>query len=218
VTAETDDRFVPAAGRAWLTSLYDPAVALTMREREFRGRLERQVLDGLGDGATIVDVGSGTGTFAIRLARARPGATVIGVEPDAAVRDRARRKAGSERVGWREGMADALPLGDAVADRVACSLVLHHLPPGVRRAALREILRVLKPGGRLHVADWGRPGDPLMRVAAWALQRLDGVETTADLIAGRLPDLLREAGFTDVTRHDRLRTAGGALELTSARR
>jgi SAM-dependent methyltransferase len=214
----TERRFVPAAGRAWLTSLYDPVLALTMREREFRGRLERQVLEGL-DAApspVLVDVGSGTGTFAISLAGARADATVIGVEPDGAVRSRAQRKRGSERVDWREGLADALPLADASADRVVCSLVLHHLPPDVRRAALREVRRVLKPGGRFHVADWGRPSDLVTRGGAWAIQRVDGVATTADLIEGRLPALLREAGFDDVTRHDRLRTAWGALELTSA--
>lgn len=213
-----DARFVPAAGRAWLTRLYDPVVALTMRERQFRARLERQVLAGLGGAATVVDVGSGTGTLAIRLAQGRGGLGVIGVEPDDAVRDRARRKDGSDRVDWRSGTADALPLGDASADRVVCSLVLHHLPPATRRAGLREIHRVLRPGGRLHVADWGRPSDPLTRAGAWAIQRVDGVETTADLVEGRLPELLAEAGFESVARHDRLRTPWGALELTSATR
>ena len=215
----TDEtRFVPAAGRAWLTSLYDPVLALTMREREFRARLERRVLAGLGDAPVIVDVGSGTGTFAIRLARARADATVIGVEPDDDVRERARRKSGSELVNWRPGGADALPLDDESADRVVCSLVLHHLPPAVRRAALDEIRRVLRPGGRFHVADWGRPSDALTRAGAWAIQRVDGVETTADLVEGRLPELLAGAGFEEISRHDRLRTAWGALELTSAKR
>ena len=208
---------MPAAGRAWLTSLYDPAIALTMRERELRSKLEQQVLAGPAEPApVIVDVGSGTGTFAIRLARSRPDARVIGVEPDDAVRARARRKRGSERVDWRAGMADGLPIEDASADRVVCSLVLHHLAPAVRRAALREVHRVLRPGGRFHVADWGRPSDAVTRAGAWAIQRVDGVETTADLIAGRLPHLLADAGFDAVTRHDRLRTLWGAVELTSA--
>lgn len=214
-----ETRFVPAAGRAWLTGLYDPMIALTVRERTFRPRLEQQVLDGLDRPAPVlVDVGSGTGTFAIRLARARPDAAVVGVEPDSAVRDRARRKAGSERVDWRAGMADDLPLDDASADRVVCSLVLHHLSPATRRAALGEVRRVLRPGGRFHVADWGRPSGAVARAGAFAIQRLDGVEATADLIEGRLSELLTDAGFEQVTTHDRLVTAWGALELTSAAR
>ncbi|HEX2086817.1 MAG TPA: class I SAM-dependent methyltransferase [Solirubrobacteraceae bacterium] len=212
------ERFVPAAGRAWLTGLYDPVVALTMRERTFRSRLVRQVLADLRDGGTVVDVGSGTGTLAIALAAARPDARVVGVEPDDAVRERARRKRGSERIEWLAGTADALPVAGAGADRVVCSLVLHHLPPPVRRAALREVHRVLRPGGRFHVADWGRPSDVITRAGAWAIQRLDGVETTADLVEGRLPELLAEAGLERAAVHDRLRTAWGALELSSAAR
>ena len=70
------DRHVPAAGRRAFTRLYDPVVALSMREATFRGRLCAQVLDGLAPGASVVDVGCGTGTLAIALA-AR-GAEVVG--------------------------------------------------------------------------------------------------------------------------------------------
>ena len=217
MTEHSEPRFVPAAGRALLTGLYDPVIALTMREREFRTRLAEQVLRDLDTASPVlVDVGSGTGTFAIDLAGARPDAEVIGVEPDASVLDRARRKGGSERVDWRAGMADALPLAAESADRVVCSLVLHHLSPAVRRSALREIHRVLRPGARVHVADWGRPAGAVARLGAWAIQRVDGVETTKDLIEGRLPELLTAAGFEHVTRHERLTTLWGTLELTSA--
>lgn len=65
-------RFVPAAGRERLTALYDPVIALTMRERTFRGRLQAHVLDHLPsvDGC-VVDVGAGlidvTGTDRLRI-------------------------------------------------------------------------------------------------------------------------------------------------------
>jgi ubiquinone/menaquinone biosynthesis C-methylase UbiE len=210
------ERFVPAAGRRAFTRLYDPAVALTMREATFRGRLRAQVLDGLAPGAPVVDVGCGTGTLAIALAAG--GAEVIGVDGDPEVLALARAKAGAEAVQWRKGTATALPLPGESADRVVMSLLLHHLDAGAKRTALAEVVRVLRPGGRLHVADWGRPRDPLMRGAAWALQRLDGPEGLREHLDGRLPGLLADAGLSAVAIHDRMRTGWGSLELLSAHR
>jgi len=72
---------------------------------------------------------------------------------------------------------------------------------------------VLRPGGRVHVADWGAPGDPAMRLAFRNLQRIDGHANTASLAQGRLPGMLADAGFDEPALHGRLRTAWGRLEL-----
>ena len=210
------ERYVPAAGRPAFTRLYDTVVALTMREATFRGRLRAQVLDGVAPGSAVVDVGCGTGTLAIALAA--DGAEVIGVDGDPEVLALAHAKPGAEAVQWRKGLATALPLPGASADRVVTSLLLHHLDAGAKRTALAEALRVLRPGGRLHVADWGRPRDPVMRAAAWALQRVDGPDGLREHLEGAVPALLADAGFTAVAVHDRLRTAWGSLELLSALR
>ena len=213
----TEPRYVPAASRRAFTRLYDPVLALTMRERTFRGRLQEQVLAELpGSGARVVDVGCGTGTFAISLAAALPGAEVTAIDGDAEVLALAEAKPGATRVSWSKGLATSLPLPDAGTDAVIMSLLLHHLAPAAKRAALGEVRRVLRPGGRLHIADWGRPHDPLMRAAFFVLQLADGFEGTRDHAAGRLPELVGEAGFADVTRTDRLRTAWGSLELLAA--
>jgi SAM-dependent methyltransferase len=212
-----DGRYVPAAGRRVFTRLYDPVIALSMRERTFRGRLLEQVLAGLpAAGGRMVDVGCGTGTFAIALAAAAPCAEVTGLDGDPGVLSLAMRKRGAERVTWCKGLATSLPVPDDSVDRVVMSLLLHHLVPGAKRQALTEAVRVLRPDGRLHIADWGRPRDPLARATFLAVRFVDGLEGTRDHAAGRLPQLIAGAGFAAVTLRDRLRTAWGSLELLSA--
>lgn len=208
---------MPAAGRGALTRAYDPALALTMRERRFRGLLRAQVSLSLPQGGTVIDVGSGTGSFAIDLAGARPDAHVSGVDGDAEVLSTAQRKRGAKRVSWQRGLASELPVADDSADAVVMSLLLHHLDPAGKAAALKEALRILRPGGRLHVADWGRPHDPLMRGAFFVLQVLDGFPNTRDHAAGRLPQFIAGAGFGPVATHGRLRTMWGSLDLLEAR-
>lgn len=213
----TDEaRYVPAAGWHALTRLYDPVIAATMRERRWRGQLADLVDGDLPDRGTVVDVGCGTGTFAIAFAARRPDARLVGVDGDPAILELARRKQGAAAVEWLEGLASELPLPDAAADAVAMSLMLHHLLPADKHAALVEARRVLKPGGRLYVADWGRPTDPPMRAAFWLLGLVDGREQTRDHAAGRLPQIVTAAGFEAVTCHARLRTAFGSLEILTA--
>jgi len=216
MTAE--DRFVTATGLRGLTRFYDSIIAVTMREQLFRDRLTQQVLADLPVGAHIADVGAGTGTFAIGLAAAAPAAEVVGIDGDPEILALARAKPGAAAVEWKPGLANALPLADCSCERVAMSLLLHHLDADGKRAALAEAHRVLRAGGRLHVADWGKPQDPLMRAGLFTLAIFDGFDGIRDHAAGRLPRFIEDAGFGAVRRHDRLRTAWGSLELLSATR
>jgi ubiquinone/menaquinone biosynthesis C-methylase UbiE len=209
---------VPAAGRRALTRLYDPVVALTMREGAWRPSLVESVAAALPRGGVVVDVGAGTGSLALRLARRRPDARVVAVEPDEEVLDSARAKPGAERVEWRKGLAGRLPLEPGEADAAVLSLVLHHLTPDARRATLADLLRVLRAGGRLHVADWGRPRGWLPRLGFSALRMLDGRENTREHAEGRLSAIVTDSGFAAVELTRRLWTAWGTLELLQGER
>lgn len=211
-----EGRYVPANGRFLPTALYDRSIAITMREGAWRPRLVRDVLNG--DPREVLDLGCGTGTLAIAMARAAGRARITGIDGDAEILDIARAKEGSEGIDFVGGLADALPFDDGSFDRVVCSLLLHHLDPAVKRAALAEARRVLRRGGRLHVADFGRSHDPLMRILFAGLQVLDGFANTADHPAGRLPAMIETAGFHSVERTLALRTAWGSFEVLSADR
>ncbi|MDQ2630780.1 MAG: class I SAM-dependent methyltransferase [Actinomycetota bacterium] len=213
---KTDSGYVPAAGWRVFTRLYDPVLAGAMREKRFRGEMLRRVEADLPQGGTVVDVGSGTGTFALALKRRRPDAQVIGVDGDEEILTLAQAKPGAAEVEWREGLAQGLPLEAGSADVVTTSLMLHHLLPGDKRKALAEMKRILKPDGRLHVADWGRPSDPLMSGLFYVVQVADGFDRTADHRAGRLPEFIEAAGFDSPERYGRIRTAFGVIELLAA--
>lgn len=108
-------------------------------------------------GESVLDLGCGTGELAMTLARrVGPNGRVAGVDLSKALVAGARRKA--QRAGlaidYRVASVEALPFADASVDVVVSSLVLHHLAPEVLARAVREIRRVLKPGGRVFVIDF----------------------------------------------------------------
>lgn len=107
-----------------------------------------------GPGDLVVDVGSGRGTSAIQVAR-ETGCHVLGVELAAELVEQAQqaaREAGlAATVRFRQGDAEALPLGDHVADGVLCECSFCLFPD--KETAAAELARVLRAGGRLALAD-----------------------------------------------------------------
>jgi ubiquinone/menaquinone biosynthesis C-methylase UbiE len=131
-------------------------------------------------------------------------------------KDRLIREAGI-RPGNR-GLSFSLPYADASFDRVLSSLFFHHLSREEKRRTLEEVYRVLRPGGELHVADWGKPARRLVRVMFIAVRMLDGFENTRDSWEGLLPTLLEEAGFERVSLRGEINAPLGTLALHSARK
>jgi ubiquinone/menaquinone biosynthesis C-methylase UbiE len=209
-------RYVPALGRDRLTGLYDPVVRLTTREAAFKHRLLAQAA--IADGMEVLDLGCGTGTLAIQAKRRSPGAALVGLDGDPRMLARARAKAAraGAAVRFDEGLADGLPYPDGQFDRVLSSLFFHHLDTGTKDRTIAEVARVLKPGGELHVADWGPATDPLMAVLSLSIRTLDGFEPTRENFAGALPDVFARNGLGDVRMRDRMRTVYGALAFYSA--
>jgi ubiquinone/menaquinone biosynthesis C-methylase UbiE len=115
-------------------------------------QLAERTLAGMSGCRRLVDVGCGTGRFAV-LARRRLGARVWGVDPSAEMLREARSRAEARGIGWKQGVAERLPFQDGWFDAAHMHLVAHTLPD--RPTALAEIARVLMPGGRIAIATFG---------------------------------------------------------------
>lgn len=212
------DAYVPALGLRWLTPMYDALIALTTRERRFRAALIAQAIPT--GGARVLDLGCGTGSLAVRIKREHAATEIVGVDGDPAVLRIARRKAARYAVAieFDSALAHALPYRDASFDRVVSSLFFHHLSMRAKQQAAAEAFRVLRPGGELHVADWGPPSGVLLRLAFFVVQFLDGFETTRDHVSGRFTEAFSAAGFADAEQTSVIDTPLGTLRIYRARR
>ncbi len=208
--------FVPALGFGGLTPLYDLVMAVTMRERAFRAALIGQAA--IDSGHDVLDLACGTGTLLAMIGPMFPGAGLVGLDADPHVLEIARRKSLESGVQARfdQGMSTRLPYADGSFDRVVSSLFFHHLAPRQKRETAAEILRVLRPGGQLHVADWGRAANPLMRALFVPVQLLDGFANTRENVDGRLASVFEEAGFTGIVATCNFATMFGTLSLYRA--
>ncbi|RJG09128.1 methyltransferase domain-containing protein [Pseudomonas cavernicola] len=140
---------------------------------------------GIEPGERVLDVACGTGVLACAAAEiVGPGGAVVGLDPNEEMLAVARRK--SARVEWQVGRAEALPFPDESFDAVVSQFGFMFFED--RRAALREMLRVLRPGGRLAVAVCDAlEHSPGYAALAELLQRLFG-DSVAD--AFRAPFVL----------------------------
>ncbi|MGC0417818.1 class I SAM-dependent methyltransferase [Embleya sp. AB8] len=215
----TERAFTPALGRFAPTRFYDPLVALT-RERLWRGLHAMHVAPRPED--VIIDVGCGTGSLASLLSRVEPRARLVGIDPDPDVLAVARGKADAAGVApeWRVGMGDTLTeiLGAGSATTVVSSLVLHQCPMAMKRAILASMFAVLRPGGRLVIADYGLQRTRRMRLAFRVVQLADGRDDTQPNADGVLPGLMSDAGFRDPREVEVVSTVTGSISVYVAHR
>lgn len=159
----------------------------------FRGglrRLEGRTLElaALERGEHVLDVGCGTGELALRASRlVGEEGEVVAIDPGPRQIARARAKAAARGVAvdFGTGVIERLDFPPARFDVVLSTLMMHHLPDDVKRHGIAEVGRVLRPGGRVVIADFNRP--ERKGVGAGSLGAQD------------LPLLLWDAGFEAIT-------------------
>lgn len=203
-------KYVPALKYFRLTPLYDPLIRWTMGETTFRRRLIKQAQ--LREGYNVLDLGCGTATLTIMIKKMHPDVEIVGIDGDHKILEIARNKVDKAglKIKLDHGLAFALPYPDDSFDRVFSSLLFHHLTSENKLRTLGEVLRVLRPKGELHAADFGEPKSLLMYLLAQIMRRF---ENTTDNIKGRLPEMYQQTGFDKVEETARFDTLFGTLSI-----
>jgi ubiquinone/menaquinone biosynthesis C-methylase UbiE len=213
--SETKESYIPPLQYRWLTPAYDFLLRMVLRDEVFKRQLVVQAQ--IGPSQQVLDLGCGTGTLTVMVKQIHPGSDVTGLDADRAALAIAKRKAAKAgvEIGLDQGMSYKLPYPDASFDRALSSLFFHHLKRQDKQRTLEEVHRILKPGGELHVADFGKPHNRPMGLISLVVKHF---EETADNFAGLLPELFRRAGFQGVRARAPRMTPFGTLWLYRARK
>jgi ubiquinone/menaquinone biosynthesis C-methylase UbiE len=194
MTYQPDYKYIPPINKHFLTPIYDRLCSLGNFGLSFRRKVIK--LAKIKDGDIVVDVGCGTGVFLQETGK-QHSVRLIGIDPDKqalAIAQAQLKKAGIEAE-LHESYAERLPLADNLADIVASSLAFHHMPDAIKRKAAQEIYRILKPGGRVIIADFGPNRSWIVKL----LHLFEKIEYLEGNIKGLIPVFLRESGFRNVT-------------------
>ncbi|MBP7369845.1 MAG: class I SAM-dependent methyltransferase [Shewanella sp.] len=212
----SETEYVPALRFKWLTRYYDVVIAYSTREKTFKRALINQA--GIESGMQVLDLASGTGTLAIWIKQQYPSAIVTGVDGDSDILTLAASKAQHANVDvtFDRALSFDLPYSENQFDRIVSSLFFHHLTWENKQATAAELYRILKPGAHLHIADWGRPANKIMRLLFLPVQILDGFKNTQENAKGRLSEIFEKAGFEHVVQKQSVNTILGTMVIYSA--
>lgn len=180
-----------------VTPIYDPLVDSVGWGVQLQKKLLR--LAHLKNDDSLLDIGSGTGTFCVLAKKSKRTAKIAGIDPDYHVIQIAKEKAARQdlNIEYINSSAQKLPFKSGSLDIAVSSLAFHHMALKDKRTACLEIYRVLKPDGHFLLADFGPTRNPLIKLF-FLFGELLGFENrgfASDNLAGKLPQLMRETGF-----------------------
>ncbi len=204
---------VPALGFSILTPFYDFVVRYTTKENLFKSKLIQNLE--LKNESIILDLGCGTGTLLEMAHKKNSMCHFYGIDADPKMIARALKKCQPD-IHFIKGDATCLTFDDDYFNYVISSLFFHHLDRESKLRALTEVNRVLVRGGKVIIADWGRPSSLLMRLLFGIVQLLDGFKNTRDHVTGGFVDLLSKSGFSEIKEIENINTIFGTLTIWTA--
>ena len=186
-------------GRVQLVDMLENLISLGQRRAILAATLEA---GDLRPGDRVLDVGCGTGELVLAAALAvtdggrRSEGQALGIDATKGMIEIARRNAREAGISARFelGVAEYLPLLDQSVDVVTSTFFFHHLPTDLKHAAVREMWRVLAPGGRLVITDYGRTRGILGWIASFPM-RINFHEHVRPQLYGQLEQILEQEGL-----------------------
>ncbi len=213
-----NSNYIPALKYNWLTRFYDKLISRFLKEKVWKELLIVSIINH--SPGKILDVGCGTATLTIMLKKEFPAASVTGIDGDGKILAIADKKIKEAKlnINLKEALSFKLPFADNHFDVVVSSLMLHHLSDDDKQKTLHEIIRVLRPGGQLIIADWGKHNSIFIRWLFYIVQLLDGFSTTKSNVKGLLLSMIIDAGFVAVKELQRIPTILGSISIISSKK
>lgn len=188
-------KHAPALINTWLTSFYDPIVNIFGVGTILQKKTLQEIT--LQDGQRFLDVGCGTGTLVMFVKKKYPKSEIIGLDPDKYVLEIAKRKAKKNnlKIEFIQSGAEKLPFSSNSFDTIVSSLAFHHLPTKIKKQALKEIYRVLKPNGQFLLIDIGKPKNIPWKILLTIESIVEPKEYIKDNLEGKLSSFMEETKF-----------------------
>jgi len=186
--------YLPAAHWNSMTFLFDRLLVLMGFGNRFRGEIIAHL--NLGGREKVLDAGCGTGTLLVALRNKYPGLSAEGIDPDDAALGIARNKFrdNGQDIALHGARMDRMPFPDNRFDSVVSTLAFHHIPDDSKEPSLRECFRVLKPGGRMLLVDFGADrGKTLENLFHIFFSRFEPV-----IDEGGLKSVMQSSGFGNI--------------------
>lgn len=207
--------------RYWVAKLiYHGSFVLLVRDGSWQEEVFESLAPKAGD--RILDFGPGSSSSAISLALRCPQATFIGADPSSKAVEKARRTVAQKKLG-NVSVVDAtlhekLPFDAGSFDKAVCMLGLHDRPPEEKLRIVKEVVRVVRRGGTLHVADFDKPENPGEgRILEFA-RRISGLAAVAPHMNGSWIECLAKGGFTGIRRKSSCSIGVGRISVVKARK
>jgi ubiquinone/menaquinone biosynthesis C-methylase UbiE len=190
--SDTTEEYIPALSYRFLTPFYDFIQKYIVRDVRYKSLLIEQA--NIQPGQSVLDLGCGTGTLAIMAKLSQPAAEVNGLDADPDMLKVAKYKSAQLKtaVTFDVGFTNKLPYPDESFDRVLSSIMIHHLKTPDKWQTAQEVYRVLKPGGQLHIIDFGKPVTWYGKLLGPLLHEF---EEANDNVDGKLPEIFGAPGL-----------------------
>ncbi len=207
---------LPTEGRVLIKAakIYDAVQPFVTLGQE--GRLNRFIASGFEASrkGRVIDIGCGTGALTNLIAGNNPGIIITGIDASLPmIQTAAGKRSIPGRCSFIQGLGEDIPFEDCTFDAAVTSLFFHHINRNLKERCFKEILRTLKPGGKLILADMDKPYNPagiLLSYGAWILLRQPEIKENIDGLTGKL---LKETGFINIRKTGRF---SGYITITEA--